>query len=198
MKTKICTVCHVEKSIEEFGPRKGRLNARSSCRACDNIYLKECRQKNLDKFRRRNREFAAKKRLAPGGRDHLLEIQRKCYHNGGKERESLYLEKLKQTNFFKWKARRSYVWLTEEELKTLWNNQNGLCALSGRPLDENSELDHIIPKTRGGTNCFQNSQWLCKEANQAKRNLLDDEFIALCVDVINYRLGNSPNGSAAA
>lgn len=112
--------------------------------------------------------------------------QKKAWRNGGAERYKAYLNRLKETNFFKWKARKSYVWLTEEELKSLWEAQSGLCALTGRPLDTSAELDHIVPKTRGGKDTPDNAQWLCGAANQAKRNMLDDEFVAFCREVVAW------------
>jgi 5-methylcytosine-specific restriction endonuclease McrA len=115
-----------------------------------------------------------------------LEIQRKCYENGGREYQQAYLDSLKKTNFFKWKARKSYVELTEHELKQLWDSQNGKCALTGRLLDDDAELDHIVPRTRGGGNNYENMRWLCAEANQAKRNLLDSEFLILCHEIIAW------------
>lgn len=48
-----------------------------------------------------------------------------------------------------------------------------LCGSSG-PL----HLDHIQPKSRGGTNAYGNLQWLCATCNQAKGALTPEEFIA--------------------
>jgi 5-methylcytosine-specific restriction endonuclease McrA len=68
---------------------------------------------------------------------------------------------------------------------------NPSCCLTGRPIDlmkpNTYQLDHIIPKSKGGLNTLDNCQLLCKEANQAKNNLLIDEFIKLCRDVVNYQ-----------
>jgi len=62
------------------------------------------------------------------------------------------------------------------------------CYLTGRPIDlENSKsynLDHIIPRTRGGDNSLENCGLACREANQAKHNLLLEDFIKLCQEVV--------------
>jgi 5-methylcytosine-specific restriction endonuclease McrA len=132
------------------------------------------------------RKTEARRRRDPQTRQAVLEAQRRSYHNGGKDRAKEYLKRLKRDNFFVWKARRSYVWLTAAELKTLWVRQHGRCALTGRALDDTAELDHVVPRSRGGENSFKNARWLCREANQAKRDLLDTEFLGLCREVIAY------------
>ncbi len=69
------------------------------------------------------------------------------------------------------------------DLWKLWKSQRGRCALSGRKLDRSAEIDHKIPKVRGGKDDLANLQWTTVEANRAKRDLTDDEFFALCSDV---------------
>jgi 5-methylcytosine-specific restriction endonuclease McrA len=74
---------------------------------------------------------------------------------------------------------------TTANLAYLWKRQRGRCALTGRRLNrENSHLDHITARARGGADNISNLRWVCIEANLAKRELSDAEFIALCADVI--------------
>ena len=65
------------------------------------------------------------------------------------------------------------------------------CALTGRPLawnnPEDYQYDHIIPIARGGDNTLSNLQILCTEANQAKGQLTDEEFIELCKEVVIHK-----------
>lgn len=67
---------------------------------------------------------------------------------------------------------------------------NPICYLSGRKIDlldgKSYHLDHIIPKNRGGKNTLDNCNIACREANQAKGNLLYDEFILLCKEVLDF------------
>ena len=72
---------------------------------------------------------------------------------------------------------------TAQDLAALWKAQKGLCALTGRRLDRSAQLDHKLARARGGGDHLSNFQWLCEEANLAKRALTDAEFIALCADV---------------
>ena len=66
------------------------------------------------------------------------------------------------------------------DLWRLWKKQRGLCALSGRRLDRTAEIDHRRPKVRGGDDRLSNLQWVTKEANRAKRDLTEAEFLLLC------------------
>ena len=71
---------------------------------------------------------------------------------------------------------------------------NPTCYLTGRPINmedgRSYHLDHIVPRSRGGTNYIENCGIACKEANQAKNNLTLDEFVKLCKEVIRKNKSN--------
>ena len=48
------------------------------------------------------------------------------------------------------------------------------------------EFDHIVPRSKGGSNELSNLGILSKAANQAKSNLSVDEFLSLCEAVLKY------------
>lgn len=74
------------------------------------------------------------------------------------------------------------------DLRQMKEEQNCICALTGRPLTyENCSLDHIIPLARGGKHIRDNAQLVCEEANRAKGMMTEEEFLDLCQDVVNYR-----------
>ena len=59
--------------------------------------------------------------------------------------------------------------------------QRERCALCGVGITPNTaEVDHKIPRERGGSDCIDNLQWLCIPCNRAKWSLPQDEFVALC------------------
>lgn len=134
-----------------------------------------------------NRRYMARRRACPETNALIRASAKKCWDNGRNARQRDYLDRLKKHDFFKWKARRSYIMLTAEELRGLWEKQNGLCALTGRQLDENAEIDHILPIAKGGDNSVDNSRWLCRAANQAKHALTDDEFFNLCREIVESK-----------
>jgi 5-methylcytosine-specific restriction endonuclease McrA len=109
--------------------------------------------------------------------------------------------KLKQTHrtrsFFKYRAtnlRKLGVILNTTECATklfwIWIKQKGRCAYTGRKLqyDRTTHIDHIIPRSKGGSNHPDNLQFICSEANQAKSNLTHDEFLQLIKDVMKFTL----------
>lgn len=74
-----------------------------------------------------------------------------------------------------------------KELKDLLKIQNYKCALSGDKIsfDDNIELDHILPTTRGGNNDLSNVRWVTKQANRLKQNLTDIELKELCKKILS-------------
>ena len=72
-------------------------------------------------------------------------------------------------------------------IKEVYDNK---CYLSGRPLDmkwgKNLEFDHIIPKSKGGSNNLDNLGLCTREANGAKQDLSLDELFELCKDILEH------------
>ncbi|NDD54535.1 hypothetical protein EBZ39_11785 [bacterium] len=68
--------------------------------------------------------------------------------------------------------------------------KNPVCYLTGIPINLNKprsyHLDHIVPRSRGGDDSLNNCQIACREANQAKGDLLVEEFFELCKKVIKH------------
>jgi 5-methylcytosine-specific restriction endonuclease McrA len=100
-------------------------------------------------------------------------------------------------NFFKYRAtvvRIHGIVLSTNECATKlfwkWIKQKGRCAYTGRKLhyDKTTHIDHIIPRSKGGSNHPDNLQFICSEANQAKSNLTHDDFILLIKDIMDYSI----------
>ena len=77
--------------------------------------------------------------------------------------------------------------VTAKALLKLIESQGYVCALSGVALTpESAAIDHKIPISRGGAHDIGNLQVLHENVNMAKRNMLPEEFIDMCVKVAKY------------
>lgn len=77
--------------------------------------------------------------------------------------------------------------ITATELFGIAKRQKLLCALTGDKLTRsNISLDHIIPRSLGGKNVKSNVRLITLQANMARGNLLDANFIELCRKVVSH------------
>lgn len=66
------------------------------------------------------------------------------------------------------RVRRANGHHTIAQIRTLYRQQNGLCAYCQKELRNKYHRDHIEPLSRGGTNGIENIQLLCPACNLAK------------------------------
>ena len=96
---------------------------------------------------------------------------------------------LKASDPFTWKIRilkncRSRD-ITREWIEATLTRQDYRCAVSGRSISKlDFEVDHIIPRAKGGSNELGNLQLVSRAANSAKSDLSNDELVRLCVDIV--------------
>ncbi|WP_435022405.1 HNH endonuclease [Tundrisphaera sp. TA3] len=96
----------------------------------------------------------------------------------GKERDnkSVTCEKCIKKNYAK-----SILGSTKKAhvIEELFNSQNRRCAYTGLRLElgVNASLDHIIPRSQGGSNDPSNLQWVHKWVNYMKSTTPSDEFL---------------------
>jgi hypothetical protein len=66
-----------------------------------------------------------------------------------------------------------------QELQELLEKQNCSCPYTGikLKLGENASLDHVVPKSRGGTNDLSNLEWVHVWVNLMKNNTSKSEFV---------------------
>ena len=70
----------------------------------------------------------------------------------------------------------------------IYIQQNGLCAYCGQyVVFSKMTIDHIIPLSKGGLNEESNYQCVCYQCNQAKGQMLEDEFFAWIANIYNNR-----------
>lgn len=64
------------------------------------------------------------------------------------------------------------------------------CYLTGRPINlqepDTYHFDHKIPISKGGSSDIENLGIACNYANLAKNNLMIEDFISLCKEVLEF------------
>lgn len=105
-------------------------------------------------------------------------------------------------------ARKNLAKRREERVVALIIKQNGTCALCDEPIvglprlyaghPMFLELDHIIPKSRGGNNAIDNMRVVTARCNNAKRALLDEEIAAVIARRMHCADCGSENIAVAA
>lgn len=83
-----------------------------------------------------------------------------------------------------------------EYLLEKWNRKCAYCGIANVPL----EVEHIVPRSKGGSDRVSNLTLACVPCNQAKNNQLVEEFLSDKPDLLNRILkqAKSPLKDAAA
>ena len=180
-----CNKCGQPKTAIDGKRRRWR------CRPCDTSYQRLNYAANLEHRRAVTRERMKRLRRTPGSAEKMRESGRRAYRNGGdlKQRERVARMRVEQP--FRWRAqllRRRLGWpISEDDLRSLWDQQDGRCGLTGLAMViHDAEVDHIVPESCGGSHELGNLRWTTRVANQAKGDLLDEEFAALCAQVAEH------------
>lgn len=183
-----CNRCVIDKPLAAFG-RSSHGTVKRRCKRCEADIAAARRAADPEKAKRIRRESAAACKLIDPAR--AKRHERATYKRGGREKQARYHHELRTTRPFEWRARllrRFNSAITAADLEALWSRQDGLCALTGRPLDHaKADIDHIVPVSRGGGHELGNLRWVTRKANRAKGNMTDREFFELCHDVLTMR-----------
>lgn len=141
--------------------------------------------RDAEAVRRSKREHMARKRAAD---PEAARAYGRAYHAANRDVQTAKMRDYSGRRFFWSKAMklRGIDRATAADIAALWKRQRGRCALTGRRLDRSAQLDHKLPKARGGDDRLSNLQWLCEDANLAKRAMTDDEFASLCGEVMRW------------
>ena len=158
MITKKCSKCQEEKCLNDFYYHKMRKQYMSSCKMCN---TKECNVYQRKQRKEQNIKFVANTRSA--------EIRRKC-----KDKNIPFDSDIRNI------------------LIDQWEKQKGLCFYSGRQMSISGDyhinlnamtIDRVDPKL-GYVN--GNVVMCCRIFNAMKQNLVYDEFMNHCKEVLEY------------
>lgn len=87
-------------------------------------------------------------------------------------------------------GRRGMLEFSSKEFKDKLVN-NPICYLTGRTIDllqpKTYQCDHIIPVSKGGGCSFQNLGLTCRDANIAKGDMILEDFIQLCKEILIHQ-----------
>lgn len=141
--------------------------------------------RTIEEIRKAKREHMAKRRAADPERARAIG---RAHHSRHREQNCARLRDYYARRFFWGRAMklRGTGRATHRQVASLWKQQRGRCGLTGRRMDRTAQLDHILPKARGGNDSIENLRWVCEEVNIAKRHMTDEEFGVLCGDVIRW------------
>ena len=79
--------------------------------------------------------------------------------------------------------------ITALDLFGIAKKQRLICPLTGKKLTRDSiSLDHIKPITNGGTNSLDNLRFITRQANVAKHEMSDADFLSFCKDIVNHHV----------
>lgn len=82
---------------------------------------------------------------------------------------------------------------TSGELMQLLKEQGFRCALTGQELTpEKAQLDHIVPRKKGGSDRKENLQWVTSKVNRMKGSMSNDEFVRICGTVWRKAMSAKP------
>jgi hypothetical protein len=178
-----CIKCNKPAPEVDFRIRKGKVL--KTCKDCEKARYREYYEANKEKVRKRKREWMAKKRAQDP--DAARKYHRE-YHRNNRDERNAKMREYSGRRFFWTKAMklRGEDRATTAEIASIWRKQMGRCALTGVRLDRTAQLDHILPKARGGDDTAENLQWLAADVNLAKKEKTDEEFIEMCRSVMAW------------
>jgi hypothetical protein len=155
----ICKVCFLEKEKSNFSRNiNSKLGVQKICKSCKKEKL-NTPEKKLKNNKRQN------------------EYNKKRFFYA---RATFILNRSKKLNIpIEYEVRDLTTLLARK-----WKEQKGFCKLTNIRLNKsNSQVDHIIPVSKGGTSNISNLRWTLKDVNRMKGDLEDSLFYELCLKI---------------
>jgi 5-methylcytosine-specific restriction endonuclease McrA len=88
--------------------------------------------------------------------------------------------------------------MTSKKREQIYKKYGGRCAYTGTPLKDDWQVDHIIPKRRGGTDDINNLVPAQRIVNHYKRALSLEKFRVLWLGGLHNRLKKLPKNPKVA
>ena len=148
-----------------------------------------CSQSSRDKVRERGDKNKAKCPWKYKLMDKVSNFRTRIYDNEPYHKCEDWNKKFR-TSVSRFKHRGEYMetYTYHEALEHL-GGTNLICYLSGTPiniLEDDYQLDHITPVSKGGTNELSNMAIACPQANQMKGGLTNEELFYWCQKILEH------------
>jgi 5-methylcytosine-specific restriction endonuclease McrA len=167
---KTCSNCGTLKNIVEFHKHaRGLYGRRSQCKQCEKVkhadyYLRNkdaCNQRSAAWYKSNQELHNARcterrKNIDKQTLKKYRDMWRKLNHDAGRRYHHTR------------RVRESGMKLSAGIVDRLMKLQNGKCACCGRSLNNDINIDHIMPLALGGKNCDDNVQLLHEKCNKRK------------------------------
>ena len=149
------------------------------------IIRKKPTKRTIEETRKAKREGMARLRIK---NPELAKEKQRIWHKENRDKNLKRMRNYYGKRFFWGRAMKlkGNNRANTKALSHLWKIQRGLCALTGNKLNRTAQIDHILPKAKGGKDNIENIRWVCREVNYAKRDMIDEEFIDICKSVIRW------------
>lgn len=183
METQVCNKCGKEKPLTDYYFRSDSKTYRKDCKDCFKQAKAERESKPGIKELR-----ALKERERRAKDDGTINAKAREYHrsehskNVSRKWTKSNMDKIRNCNRTQ-RALRKFALLadksaTAKEVKAWIDSQKPICAYCSAELSENQiQLDHIMPLSKGGSHTIDNFAISCKSCNCSKGNKTLDEFI---------------------
>ena len=169
MQTKICNECKIEKNVTEYYKDKCCVyGVRSKCKECERKIKQIRYQENKERIIQNNKQWKEKIKqnlTLPFWNMRATKINERCQRHD------------------------VCGIITGQELKDIFEYQNGKCFYCGDTLDADFHIDHITPISKNGFNNSDNIAITCTFCNLHKSdNMFDEEKFFDFVKRNYYRL----------
>lgn len=183
--TKLCPKCNTILPIDSFGKRKNNLSYKSVPKV--NTYCLPCAAEKARQWRKNNKGYRG------SGKINSIPKEKRILYSCMSQRVTDSKVREKKRNI----SIEVENYIDNDFLVSLWDAQEGLCALSGEPLNiikgslGNVSVDKIDPSK---TYTRDNVQLVCWALNRAKGEMPTDMFVEMCRRVVNQNVQRLSKG----
>lgn len=201
---KQCSLCRAAKSLDDFyADPRGKLGRSGRCKSCHGNYYRSNVSKGLCRECGKPRgdsgttlrcaECSGRARVKIGAIQAARRASGLCVVCASPRITTSFCDVCWYKDAARGLGRDRRGRVERQQTGPLWQvlrakliAQEFRCALTGELMiiGENAEIDHILPKSRGGGNDPTNLRWVTSAANVMKWNRTDEELAVMCRQIL--------------